>query len=251
MTKNTKVNAAILIIGNEILSGRTQDTNTSTLAVWLNSLGVQVNEVRVIPDTKKIIIETLNVLRKNNDYVFTTGGIGPTHDDITSESISSAFNLEYILNQDAFKILDNYYPKGEFNKSRQKMAMMPIGSELILNPMTAAPGFKVNNVYVLPGVPEIMQVMFLELIKKLKKGKPKIVVTINTNLYESKIAIFLRDIQDKYKDSSIGSYPYFNLAAKTGGVNIVVSSWNMTSLQPIVDDIIYMIKLNGGKSFIV
>ena len=131
------------------------------------------------------------------------------------------------------------------------MAKMPKGSELILNPMTAAPGFKIKNVYVLPGVPEIMQIMFSELIKMLKKGKPKLVTTINTNLYESKIAIFLSEIQEKYKDSSIGSYPYFNLAAKTGGVNIVVSSWTMSSVQPVVDDIVNMIKLNGGKSSIV
>ncbi len=243
--------AGIIVIGDEILSGRTKDSNSNFIAKNLLKEGIKLEEIIVIKDDKQTIIEKVLTYSKKYSYVFTTGGIGPTHDDITSESISSAFNLEYILNQDAFKILDNYYPKGEFNKSRQKMAMMPIGSELILNPMTAAPGFKVNNVYVLPGVPEIMQVMFLELIKKLKKGKPKIVTTINTNLYESKIAIFLQDIQDKYKDSSIGSYPYFNLAAKTGGVNIVVSSWNMTSIQPVVDDIVNMIKLNGGKSSIV
>ena len=251
MSKNTKVNAAILIIGNEILSGRTQDTNTSTLATWLNSIGVKVNEVRVIPDVEKTIVDTLNILRKENNYVFTTGGIGPTHDDITSESISEAFNLQYETNKMAFEILENYYPKGEFNESRQRMAKMPFGSELILNPMTAAPGFIVKNIYVLPGVPEIMQVMFEELLKKIKKGKPKLVTTINTNLYESKIAKNLKNIQNNYTNASIGSYPYFNLAAKTGGVNIVVSSWDMKSIQPIVDDIIKMIELNGGKSSIV
>ena len=133
MTKNTKVNAAILIIGNEILSGRTQDTNTSTLAVWLNSLGVQVNEVRVIPDTKKTIIENLNIMRKNNDYVFTTGGIGPTHDDITAESVS-----------EAFKILESYYKPGEFNEGRQKMVWMPQNAKLILNPTSGAPGFSIE-----------------------------------------------------------------------------------------------------------
>ena len=147
--------------------------------------------------------------------------------------------------------MEDYYPKGEFNESRQRMAKMPSGCELIFNPMTAAPGFKVNNVYVLPGVPEIMQKMFLELIKKIKKGKPKITITIKTNLYESKIAIFLKDIQEKYKECSIGSYPYFNLIAKTGGVNIVVSSWSMKSVDPIVKDIVNMIELNGGKSSIV
>ena len=243
--------AGIIVIGDEILSGRTQDSNSNFIAKNLLKEGIKLEEVVVIKDDKKTIIDRVINYSEKYSYVFTTGGIGPTHDDITSESISEAFNLEYQVNKDAFKILDNYYPKGEFNESRQRMAMMPNGSELILNPMTAAPGFNIKNVYVLPGVPEIMQIMFLELIKKLKKGKPKLVITINTNLYESKIAFFLKDIQNKYKDSSIGSYPYFNLAAKTGGVNIVVSSWNMTSVKPIVDDIVNMIKLNGGKSSIV
>ena len=243
--------ASIIVIGDEILSGRTQDTNSNFIAKNLMKEGIRLEEVVIIKDNKETIIDRVLNYSKKYSYVFTTGGIGPTHDDITSESIANAFNLEYAINPEAFKILENYYPKGEFNESRQRMAKMPIGSELILNPMTAAPGFKVRNVYVLPGVPEIMQVMFLELIKKLKRGKPKIVITINTNLYESKIANFLKDIQDKYKNSSIGSYPYFNIAAKTGGVNIVVSSWNMTSIQPVVDDIINMIKLNGGKSSIV
>ena len=243
--------AGIIVIGDEILSGRTQDSNSNFIAKNLLKEGIKLEEVVVIKDDKKTIIDKVINYSQKFSYVFTTGGIGPTHDDITSESISEAFNLEYQVNKDAFKILDNYYPKGEFNESRQRMAMMPNGSELILNPMTAAPGFNIKNVYVLPGVPEIMQIMFLELIKKLKKGKPKLVITINTNLYESKIAFFLKDIQNKYKDSSIGSYPYFNLVAKTGGVNIVVSSWNMTSVKPIVDDIVNMIKLNGGKSSIV
>ena len=243
--------AGIIVIGDEILSGRTQDSNSNFIAKNLLKEGIKLEEVVVIKDDKKTIIDRVTNYSQKYSYVFTTGGIGPTHDDITSESISEAFNLEYEVNKEAFNILDNYYPKGEFNESRQRMAMMPNGSELILNPMTAAPGFNIKNVYVLPGVPEIMQIMFLELIKKLKKGKPKLVITINTNLYESKIAFFLKDIQNKYKDSSIGSYPYFNLVAKTGGVNIVVSSWNMTSVKPIVDDIVNMIKLNGGKSSIV
>ena len=121
MNKNIKVNAAILIIGNEILSGRTQDTNTSTLAIWLNSIGVKVAEVRVIPDIEKTIIDTVNLLRKNYNYVFTTGGIGPTHDDITAQSISKAFNLKYEIHKEAFKILEAYYKPGEFNEGRQKM----------------------------------------------------------------------------------------------------------------------------------
>ena len=120
MSKKTKVNAGILIIGNEILSGRTQDTNTSTIAVWLNSIGVKVEEVRVIPDVEKTIIDTLNLLKSTYDYVFTTGGIGPTHDDITAESVSKTFGLKYEIHKEAFKILEAYYKPGEFNEGRQK-----------------------------------------------------------------------------------------------------------------------------------
>ena len=159
MTKKTKVNAAILIIGNEILSGRTQDTNTSTLATWLNSIGVKVNEVRVIPDVEKTIIQTVNVLRKKNNYVFTTGGIGPTHDDITESSISKAFGLKYEVHKEAFKILEAYYQPGEFNEGRQKMVWMPENAKLILNPTSGAPGFNVENVFCLPGVPSILKSM--------------------------------------------------------------------------------------------
>jgi molybdenum cofactor synthesis domain-containing protein len=132
--KNKSIQASIIIIGNEILSGRTQDTNTSTLAIWLNSIGVKVSEVRVIPDIERIIIKTVNLLRKKNDYIFTTGGIGPTHDDITASSISKAFGKKYQAHKEAFKILEAYYKPGEFNKGRQKMAWMPEDSELILNP---------------------------------------------------------------------------------------------------------------------
>ena len=147
MKNNTKVNAAILIIGNEILSGRTQDTNTTTLAKWLNSIGVVVNEVRVIPDIEKTIVETLNILRKSNNYVFTTGGIGPTHDDITAESVSKAFGLKYEIHKEAFEILKAYYKQGEFNEGRQKMVWMPKNAKLILNPTSGAPGFSIENVF--------------------------------------------------------------------------------------------------------
>ena len=162
MRKNKKVNAAILIIGNEILSGRTQDTNTTTIAIWLNSIGVKVLEVRVIPDIEQTIINTVNELRKVNDYVFTTGGIGPTHDDITAHSISKAFNLKYEIHKEAFKILEAYYKPGEFNDGRQKMVWMPENASLILNPTSGAPGFNVKNVFCLPGVPSILKSMLGE-----------------------------------------------------------------------------------------
>jgi len=134
MTNKKEINAGILIIGNEVLSGRTKDVNTSTLATWLNSLGIKVNEVRVIPDDQETIINTADELRKKYTYIFTTGGIGPTHDDITSESISKLFNVEYNFHPEAFKILENYYKPGEFTEGRQKMAKMPMTSKLILNP---------------------------------------------------------------------------------------------------------------------
>ena len=131
------------------------------------------------------------------------------------------------------------------------MAVMPEGVALIYNPVTAAPGFKIKNVFVLPGVPKIMEIMFLEVLNNIQKGKPKIITTINTDLYESKIASFLNDIQKKYKDCSIGSYPYFNFVSKIGGVNIVISSWSLTKLDHITDEIKHMISLLGGKSLIV
>jgi len=243
--------AGILIIGDEILSGRTQDMNANFIAKKLTSSGINLEEIRVIQDQKKLIIDNVKLFSEKYNYVFTTGGIGPTHDDITSESVAEAFNKNYEINSEAFNILEKYYPEGEFNISRQKMAKMPSDVELIYNPMTAAPGFKLNNVFVLPGVPKIMKQMFIDVLKKLKKGKPKKITTINTDLYESKIAPFLNEIQNQFTDCSIGSYPYFNFLSKKGGVNIVISSWTMNSLDKIEREIIEMIKFNGGNYSIV
>ena len=159
MTNKKEISAGIIIIGNEVLSGRTKDINTSTLAQWLNTLGIEVREVRVIPDVQSVIIETVNSLRKKFNYIFTTGGIGPTHDDITAESISKAFNIEYGFHKDAYSILEKYYKPGEFNEGRQKMAKMPVSANLILNPTSGAPGFNVENVFCLPGVPSILKSM--------------------------------------------------------------------------------------------
>ena len=245
------ITAGILVIGDEILSGRTYDTNSNFIAKNLIKNGIKLEEIKIIQDKLRIIEKSVLNFSNKYNYVFTTGGIGPTHDDITSESVASAFKKKLKVNSEAYKILEKYYPKGQFNKSRQKMTIMPEGSELIYNPVTAAPGFKIKNVFVLPGVPKIMEKMFLEILNNIQKGKPKLITTINTDLYESKIASFLNDIQKKYKDSSIGSYPYFNFVSKIGGVNIVISSWNMNSLKPIEKDIIEMIKLNGGKSLVV
>jgi len=229
MNKNIKVNAAILIIGNEILSGRTQDTNTSTIASWLNSIGVKVKEVRVIPDIESIIVVSVNELRKANDYVFTTGGIGPTHDDITAESISKAFDLNYEIHKEAFKILESYYKPGEFNQGRQKMVWMPKDAELILNPTSGAPGFNVENVFSLPGVPSILKSMLGGLKNKIVGGEPILSHTISLRTVESEIANSLTVVQDKNNDVEIGSYPFFQ-AGKLG-VSIVIRSEDQSKIN--------------------
>ena len=229
MKKNTKVNAAILIIGNEILSGRTQDTNTSTLATWLNSIGVKVGEVRIIPDIEKKIVNTLNLLRTTYDYVFTTGGIGPTHDDITAESVSKAFGLEYKIHKKAFSILETYYKPGEFSEGRQKMVWMPQNAELILNPTSGAPGFSVENVFCLPGVPSILKSMLGGLKNKIVGGKPILSQTISLKTVESEIANSLSKVQDQNEDVEIGSYPFFQ-AGKLG-VSIVIRSEDQSKID--------------------
>ena len=240
MTKKTKVNAAILIIGNEILSGRTQDTNTNTLATWLNSIGVKVSEVRVIPDIEKTIITTLNILRKENNYVFTTGGIGPTHDDITAQSVSKAFKIKYEIHKEAFKILKAYYKPGEFNEGRQKMVWMPENSKLILNPTSGAPGFSVENVFCLPGVPSILKSMLGGLKNRIVGGQPILSHTISLRTVESEIANSLTKVQDQNKDVEIGSYPFFH-AGKLG-VSIVLRSENQNKIENCNSQILEFIK---------
>ena len=240
MKKNTKVNAAILIIGNEILSGRTQDTNTSTLAKWLNSIGVQITEVRIIRDIEKEIINTLNFLRTNNDYVFTTGGIGPTHDDITAQSVAKAFGVNYEVHKEAYKILEAYYKPGEFNEGRQKMVWMPKNAKLILNPTSGAPGFNIENVFCLPGVPSILKSMLGGLKNDIVGGKPILSHTISLRTVESEIANSLTKVQDKNKDVEIGSYPFFQ-AGKLG-VSIVIRSEDQSKIDICNSQILDFIK---------
>ncbi len=229
MAKNIQVSAAIIIIGNEILSGRTKDINTSTIATWLNKLGVRVQEVRVIPDIEEVIVKTINEVRKKNTYVFTTGGIGPTHDDITAEAISKAFGLKYKINKEAFKILEAYYKPDEFREGRQKMAWTPANAKLILNPTSGAPGFIVENVFCLPGVPSILRSMLGGLKNKISGGKPIISHTINLRTVESEIAKSLTLVQDNNKDVEIGSYPFFK--ANKLGVAVVIRSVEQSKID--------------------
>jgi len=240
MTNKKEIIAGIIIIGNEVLSGRTQDINTSTIATWLNSLGIEVKEVRVIPDVEEIIIETVNKLRRKFNYVFTTGGIGPTHDDITAESISHAFDLEYGFHKEAFSILENYYKPGEFTEGRQKMAKMPTTAKLIINPSSGAPGFYVENVFCLPGVPSILKSMLGGLNNVLVGGDPVISKTLNLRTVESEIAKSLSDVQNQNKEVEIGSYPFFR-AGKLG-VSIVLRSIDQKKIDQCNDQIIKFIK---------
>ena len=242
MKKNLKkVNAAIIVIGNEILSGRTQDLNVSFISNWLNEKnGVSVSEVRVIPDVEKTIIKTTNELRKKFNYVFTTGGIGPTHDDITAKSISKAFKVKYEYHQEAFKILEKYYGKDNFNDGRKKMSKMPKGSNLIYNPSSAAPGFKIKNVFCLPGVPLILKSMIHNCTKYLRRGSKIFSDSINLVTVESNISKQLEKIQKKFKkDIDIGSYPFFRLGRV--GVSIVLRSQNKHKIDLCKKDILISI----------
>jgi molybdenum cofactor synthesis domain-containing protein len=225
-----KIKVAILIIGNEVLSGRTQDLNVSFISKWLNqNCGISVTEVRIIQDIEKIIISNILELRKKFKYIFTTGGIGPTHDDITSESLAKAFKLKYGFNNEAYKILELYYGKKNFNLGRQKMAKMPAGSKLIYNPSSAAPGFKIKNIFCLPGVPSILQSMLPNVKKFLIKGIVTHEVSINLDTVESYIANELGKLQNKFKKNiEIGSYPFFKLGKV--GVAVVLRSINKREL---------------------
>ena len=214
--------AGIIIIGNEILSGRTVDKNTSFIASWLNDRGINVEEVRAIPDKENVIINTVNELRKKFAYIFTTGGIGPTHDDVTAESISKVFNQKYKYHKEAYRILEEFYKNQDFNDGRKKMAKMPEHARLIPNPKTFAAGFYVENVFVLPGVPSILQSMLPKLDNIIKAGKKILSSTIDTGLRESLLAEGLSKLQDKYKEVDIGSYPYFK--EKPGTVLVIRST---------------------------
>ena len=240
--KIKKINAAILIIGNEILSGRTQDKNISFICNWLNeSCGISVIEVRIIPDVEKIIVKNTQILSKKFDYVFTTGGIGPTHDDITAQSISKAFKVKYEFHREAYSILEKYYGKKKFNDGRKKMAKMPRGAKLIYNPSSAAPGFITKNVISLPGVPSILNSMIENCKKFLVKGLKIHSKTLNLYTVESNISKQLGLIQKKnQKFVDIGSYPFFRLGKI--GVAIVTRSSSIQKLNSVNKEILKLAK---------
>lgn len=216
--------AALIVIGDEILSGRTEDKNIAQVARWLNRQGIRLLEVRVVPDQEEAIVAAVNALRPEHDYVFTTGGIGPTHDDITVDSIAAAFGVPVIVHPEARRVLEDYYrdrPLG-LTEARLRMARVPEGAELIPNPTSGAPGVKMGNIYILAGVPNIAASMLEALDGTLEGGRPMVSVTVRAHAAESDVASLLKEVQDEHPGVAIGSYPFF----KDGryGANFVIRS---------------------------
>ena len=215
--------AALLVIGDEILSGRTQDRNVEQVAVWLNRQGIRLAEVRIAPDNESKIAGAVNELRGAYDYLFTTGGIGPTHDDITVDSIAAALGVQVIVHPRARQILEDYYAtRGGLNEARLRMARVPEGADLIENRESGAPGVRMGNIYMMAGVPSIAARMLEALEGKLEGGRPVVSVTVGAYAPESEVADLLRATEEAHAGVSIGSYPFF----KDGryGANFVMRS---------------------------
>jgi len=228
------VTAALLVIGDEILSGRTKDKNIGYIAEYLTAVGVDLMEVRVVGDDETAIVDALNALRHRYGYVFTTGGIGPTHDDITSECVAAAFGVPWERHPEAWARMERHYQPGEFNPARQRMATMPRGAVLIDNPVSTAPGFTIGNVHVLAGVPRVMQAMFERLVPRLERGRPIEARAVHViQVGEGLLAEGLAEIQGRYPEVDIGSYPFYR--ASGNGVAIVVRG---TDTQKIDDALV-------------
>ncbi len=236
--------AAMIVIGNEILSGRTQDLNINYVAQKLVECGVGLSEVRIVPDEERKIVDAIFALKNSVDYIFTTGGIGPTHDDITAQSIASAFAVPLEENQEAKQLLLSHYGENDLTDARLKMARIPKGAELIPNPVSAAPGFVIEGVYAMAGVPRIMQGMMDHIASTLKGGAVVLSKTVQCALRESVISDALGEIQEDYSAVEIGSYPYF----KDGvlGVNVVLRSACEDALEEAYNDVIEMLKGLGA-----
>src|SRR6266852_6478262 len=248
MTTDKIVTACLIIIGNEILSGRTQDANLAFIAKGLNEIGVRLREVRVIPDIAETIIETVNEMRATFDYVFTTGGIGPTHDDITSECVARAFGVPWVLDEEARRRLAaGYANPADLNEARLRMAHVPEGAVLIDNPVSRAPGFRIGNVFVMAGVPRIMQAMFDGIKSGLAGGAPVLSRTVTSGLPEGVLAEGLGKLQDRYPDFDIGSYPYYRRGGY--GTSLVARGTDAERLAAIVEALFALIKDLGGEPY--
>ena len=236
--------AALVVIGDEILSGRTQDKNVAQIASWLNVQGIRLAEVRVVADVEAAIVEAVNALRARNDYLFTTGGIGPTHDDITVDAIAAALGVGVVVHPEARAILERYYAdKGGINEGRLRMARVPEGAELIPNRMSGAPGIKVGNLFVMAGVPHITAGMLDALTGTLEGGAPLVSVTIGAFAPESEVAELLRSAEKANDGVSIGSYPFFK-QGKVGG-NFVIRSEDEAVARTVANELTTALEAAG------
>lgn len=235
--------AAIIIIGSEVISGRTQDLNVQFMAQRLDQLGIGLKEVRIISDDENMIVETVNALRPKYNYIFTTGGIGPTHDDITSSSIAKAFNLPLVRDPKIVELILKRNPKAV--PASFRMADVPEGASLVGNPVTQIPGFQIENVYVFAGIPSVMRGMFTSIEETLVKGVPTLTKTINCHMRESYLADGLSTIQNKFKDVEIGSYPY--QIESDWHVNVVIRAKDPQPLNAATQNIVDLIQELGGK----
>ena len=236
--------ACLLVIGNEVLSGRTQDANIKYIALRLGEAGIPLREVRVIPDVPEVIVRTVNEARAAFDHVFTTGGIGPTHDDITSECIAAAFGVPWVKQPEAWRMMERSYKPGEFNVARQRMATMPRGATLIENAVSVAPGFSIGNVHVMAGVPRVMQAMMDTLVPRLRGGPPIVSRAVHAQgIAEGVLAEGLGRIQAAFPELDIGSYPFYR--ANGNGVAIVAKGIDVAAAESAIEEVTRLIEGYG------
>ncbi len=245
MADRSDVTACVVVIGNEILSGRTQDENINFLAKGLTEIGVRLREVRVVPDLHETIVATVNDCRQAFDYVITTGGIGPTHDDITSECIAEAFGVGMHRDPEVVALLGSYMKSGDLNEARLRMATFPDGAELIHNPVSAAPGYRIDNVFVLAGVPQIMRAMFDGSKHLLAGGAPMLSRAVSVMLPEGAIAEGLGELQARYPDVDVGSYPA--MRRRRFGVSVVLRGTDADRLDAALADLKLLLVELGGE----
>ncbi len=249
LSSNSVVTAGMVVIGNEILSGRTKDANVAFVGESLNEIGIQLMEVRIVPDITAEIVAAVNALRTKFDYVFTTGGIGPTHDDITAESIAAAFGKPAVYHPTSYAILEETLKRRgrEFTDARKRMALTPEGADVIENDLGVAPGFVMENVYVMAGVPQVAQSMFRAAAPHLRRGQIKRSRSIATHVPEGEIAAGLEAIQHQYADADIGSYPFYNTPGGHG-TTLVVRSFEESDLVGAGDAIVKLIADLKGEA---
>ncbi len=241
------VTAGVLIIGNEILSGRTQEINLTYIAKGLSEIGVRLREARIVPDTREAIVSAVNEMRTRLDYVFTTGGIGPTHDDITLKCLAQAFGVPWTLHTEAHRLLRTWYEDelDQLNAARLRMATAPEGASLIVEPISGAIGFRIENVFVMAGIPRIMQSMFDHVKPTLRASKPMVLRSVRCDLPEGAIAQKLEDIQNRYPDFELGSYPW--LDGSTFGTSLVVRGSDLERVNAATLEVIEMVRSLGGN----